>query len=149
VGKHIWLIAEPSKILGHTQHIVRQFLLGQLFYISCITLIKCSIVSCYLRVFPAVWFRRAVWTIATVAIAIWLISVLTAVFQCRPIQATWDLSITDRHCTSMQPFTYVQTGIGAATDILLCTLPLPLVWGLQIQKREKFLLSGLFGLGLL
>lgn len=40
------------------------------------------------------------------------------------------------------------TVIGTFQDLLICALPIILVWNLQIERRQKAALIGIFGLGL-
>ncbi len=39
------------------------------------------------------------------------------------------------------------TAINVTTDLILCIVPIPLFWRLQLPKRQKIMISGLFFLG--
>ena len=54
-----------------------------------------------------------------------------------------------KKCAKMKAFYYVAGVVGIIIDILLCTLPLPLLWRLKISVKEKVIVSILFGLGTL
>ena len=43
--------------------------------------------------------------------------------------------------------TFSNAGMNIATDLVLIVVPVPLLWGLQIPRRQKIILMGLFGVG--
>ena len=43
--------------------------------------------------------------------------------------------------------TFVNAGINILSDLVLAIVPIPLLWKLQIPKRQKLILTSLFGLG--
>lgn len=44
--------------------------------------------------------------------------------------------------------TFANAGINIASDLVLAIIPIPLLWKLQIPKKQKFILTSLFGLGM-
>ncbi len=39
--------------------------------------------------------------------------------------------------------------VNAAIDLTILLLPVPMVWGLQMPRKRKIAVSGIFGMGLL
>ena len=116
---------------------------------------KLSILYLYKRVFttfnrPFVW---ALYTVAALQVA-WAISgFFVTVFQCWPIDIIWkvDSGILSGHpkghCVHLiRSLTGLAT-INTVLNTALLILPMPMVWTLQMSRRQKFALSGVFALG--
>lgn len=77
----------------------------------------------------------------------------TVIFLCLPVTAFWDTglrALPTTKCYSIVAFTKIglmNTGINIATDVLLATLPIPIIWSLQINGRQKIALIGVLSLG--
>jgi len=41
----------------------------------------------------------------------------------------------------------IYAGIGIATDLLTLLIPIPVIWQLQMSKREKMFVCAIFGVG--
>jgi hypothetical protein len=117
-------------------------------YCTALTLTKISIISTYHRIFPTKWVRITMYTLGAFITAVWIINIFTTIFQCSPISAAWDFSITSPKCISIMSVYYFSTAFSILTDLLLCILPLPLFWKLNLPTREKWIVSTLFGFGL-
>ena len=122
-------------------------MVSQIFYSTSAAFVKCSIMACYLRVFPNKTFRKVVFITGGVVVANWICAVLINIFQCRPVDAAWNFTVTRRDCVDVVAFYTFSGSINAVTDLVLCTAPLPLLWMLKVQKRERLIISGLFGCG--
>lgn len=77
----------------------------------------------------------------------------TVIFLCLPVPAFWDTdlrALPTTKCYSIVAFTKIglmNTGINITTDVLLATLPIPIIWSLQINGRQKIALIGVLSLG--
>lgn len=71
------------------------------------------------------------------------------IFTCIPVQAAWDYSIEDARCIDILAYFYTVAGVNIATDLLLCFVPLPTVWRLQMPKGQKVVVCMIFGMGTL
>ncbi|KAI0152745.1 hypothetical protein GGR57DRAFT_170437 [Xylariaceae sp. FL1272] len=92
------------------------------------------------------WVLRA--TIAFVSIYT-LFAILTLILYCRPIDGFWDHDL-GAECYSIQLF--VQFGLANSalsifTDILLASLPIPVIWKLQIPRKTRIYLILVLALG--
>ncbi|KAK4442750.1 hypothetical protein QBC34DRAFT_387016 [Podospora aff. communis PSN243] len=117
-------------------------------YNLAICLCKLSItMQCY-RVLRTPKMQRffRVYFVVLVLYGLW--AVLGTVFTCWPVETYW-LAITgfQGKCMSKGGVTYSNAAINIATDIILIVVPAPLLWGLQIPKRQRIILMALFGVG--
>lgn len=110
-------------------------------------LVKISIVTSYLRVFPTTVFRRIMYALSAAIVAVWICSILVTIFQCHPVRGAWDFTLP-RDCLQIVSFYYFTTAFSIFTDFLLCTLPLPVFWRLKLPIRQKYIVSLLFAVGL-
>ena len=80
--------------------------------------------------------------------AFFIATVFATLLQCMPIQGVWDMNIT-AVCDN-QLAASVGTGIAnVVTDVIVLTLPIPLVWNLKLRRLTRGILVGIFGLGFL
>ncbi|CZR55842.1 uncharacterized protein PAC_05730 [Phialocephala subalpina] len=115
----------------------------------CLLCVKTSILLLYVRLFPTRMFRR-------VAFGVWLFTLGWAVaaffsnmLQCLPIAYFWDKTIKGGHCIPNALINIGMTNgvLSFAGDLVILSLPIPMVWKLQINNRRKMALSGMFLLG--
>ncbi|KAL8993133.1 MAG: hypothetical protein Q9169_006576 [Polycauliona sp. 2 TL-2023] len=140
-GRHILLLDAPNVIkFGEIF-----FADGCLFPVA-MTPLKLSILWFYHRIFPIRKFTICCIVIATVTIA-WLIASLIAQFvQCQPYQYFWDKSIPGGYCridTNAASY-YISCPPDILTSVAILILPIPWLWGLQMQTRKKLAIGGIF-----
>lgn len=142
-GKHVelmkpWQMAPFSKTLMSTQ----------LLYYCTQTLTKISLLLLYHRLFSVnKQFRLALFVAGALVIMWWIASFWDTIFQCVPIQASWDKSIKNAKCQSIRSAA-LGTGISnLILDILFLLLPVPMIWRLHVSRRIKVSLTGIFLLG--
>ena len=111
---------------------------------------KASLLLLYYRIFsPSKRFRLAVRVGAVVVFCQWFSLTLATIFQCRPLAAFWNRTILDANCIDLPRFTIASGVLNLLTDVLILCLPIPMVWGLNTTKTQKFTLTGIFLLGIL
>ncbi|KAI1486441.1 hypothetical protein F5X96DRAFT_682013 [Biscogniauxia mediterranea] len=126
---------------------LKYFYLCQITYKSSINLTKASILLLYLRIFTGVrWFRLACAFVLTSVVMYCIASVTATIFQCTPITGAFDKTI-EYHCIDNSRFWFANAGFSIATDIVILTLPMPLVYSLQIPRIQKIALIVVFTLG--
>jgi hypothetical protein len=76
-------------------------------------------------------------------------NVLVCIFQCQPVKAAWDITITKKRCVQINAFYLANAATNIATDLLTYTLPIPLVLKLQVPRKQKVALGVMLSLGLL
>ncbi|KAF7554020.1 hypothetical protein G7Z17_g3227 [Cylindrodendrum hubeiense] len=116
-------------------------------YVICGSLAKVALLIFYLRLSPQRWFKMATWA-AIVLISGYSVGIFfPLVFACRPIAMNWDITITDGVCLS-KPTLYIATAVAnIASDLVLFILPIRMVIKLQIPRRQKIGLLGIFCIG--
>lgn len=102
---------------------------------------------------------------------------MTFFLHCKPMQASWDHSIAGSTCYSIKLFIkfglintgtclfvlplkisdemhrvanlsrFPAKGFNVFTDILFATLPIPIIWNLQVKHRVRLYLIGVLSLG--
>jgi hypothetical protein len=116
-----------------------------LYFINIYT-IKISLLYLYRRIFPQQWFRRILLFAGAFLTAMTIASVLVCLLQCVPLRKMWDTTASG-HCIGFGRFALAMSCINICTDIFMLALPLPVVWGLQINRTEKWLVSLSFVMG--
>ncbi|OAQ69796.1 hypothetical protein VFPPC_15487 [Pochonia chlamydosporia 170] len=151
-GKHIW--AAPKD--GIRVYFIGLFI-AQHFYTVTMSLIKCSILAFYWRLFnPRRSTRRQIWILFSVVCVWGVTSFLLTNFQCIPIAAFWrrfdpnDNITKDSYvCPIRIHHFFIATSIpNITTDIFMLLIPLPCIWSLQLCRPQKIALLGIFALGL-
>ena len=117
-------------------------------YSTALCCVKCSIVACYLRVFPnQTLFRRIIWGNTFVIVALWICSIFVGIFQCNPPQAAWEVTFKGAHCIAIVNYYYPASSVNIVTDLMLCIAPLPILWKLRVSKVERIFVIVLFCFG--
>lgn len=119
---------------------------AQILYVVALAFIKGSILAFYWRIF-AIKARLPLIIGATI-VAAWGIGVsLSLVFTCNPVQAQWDLTLTNAVCVSRRAVYLGASVPNVVTDVLLLGLPIPYVWALNAPIFQRIVLVGMFSLG--
>ncbi|KAK4247262.1 hypothetical protein C7999DRAFT_14669 [Corynascus novoguineensis] len=113
-----------------------------------LSLSKISILILYCKIFsvPAfIWAAR----ITTAVIVMWaLATTLMGFLMCRPFAFNWDQTIPDGRCGN-QVLSYQITGaLNLVTDVIVLSLPMPYLYGLNLALYKKLVLMVTFAVGL-
>ncbi|KAL4737912.1 hypothetical protein BDV11DRAFT_190637 [Aspergillus similis] len=112
-----------------------------------VTLAKLSILLFYLRVFQTSSFKILTYTIGFLVLGHGIGVFFAAVFQCSPVQYTWDKEIPGGSCFNQQAFYRYVSPPNIFTDFVILVMPMPVVWRLQTRLTQKLALTGVFLLG--
>ncbi|MCJ1351247.1 MAG: hypothetical protein MMC33_001230 [Icmadophila ericetorum] len=106
-------------------------------YILAITFVKLSVLFLYRRLFPPCWFQYAL--IGTGAgLCIYCTSfIIVGILQCVPIDSFWESNVEGK-CIKYGVLSLTGGIINVVTDVVILTLPMPLLWRLNVSKREKW-----------
>ena len=66
--------------------------------------------------------------------------------QCRPLNKFWDHTVNGK-CFELKKSWMVMGSLNVVTDLLLLILPLPSLWRLQMRRRTKVQVAGIFSIG--
>ncbi|KAI8949571.1 hypothetical protein F4801DRAFT_552569 [Xylaria longipes] len=112
-------------------------------------LLKISLSFSLLRLCSGRAFKCVLWgTIAFVTIYT-IFAFLTLFLYCKPLSGFWDLAAGAK-CYSLTlfiRFALANTALSIFTDILLASLPIPVIWQLQLTKKIRIYLIIMLALG--
>lgn len=119
-------------------------------YNACLGFIKISILALYMRLGDKNLRRNSLIVAAIVASSA-SANVLVCIFQCAPMRAVWDQTVTasEKKCVDINAFYIANAATNIATDILTYILPFHMVRHLQMPRKQKVGLGIMLGLGML
>lgn len=119
-------------------------------YFASATAIKTSLILLYYRLFSVTrWFRWGLAFSWIVVVLYFVVNVLVAIFECKPVSYIWDKSIPGGTCINQDQF-YRWNGVAnLLIDFMILTLTMPVIWHLKLKSRQKLSLTFVFLLGLL
>lgn len=141
-GHHIDTIAASDLIA-----LLKAFYGSLIAYQLALCLTKLSLLLQFYRVFVGPRMRLAIFIMMGVTTAYGFWSVLSNAFLCTPVAYFWDTGIAGGHCMSMQAVWFANASINIVTDVLIFALPMPALKQLQLRRRQKLCLMGVFALG--
>ncbi|KAK0609296.1 hypothetical protein DIS24_g12343 [Lasiodiplodia hormozganensis] len=123
------------------------FWLSIIFYNIALGLTKVSILMQYLRIFATARAMRMA-ILATMAFIVLyaLEAILLSVFSCTPIRRFWNRPIAGT-CVDFKALWFAHAAINIFSDVLIISLPMPVIKGLNIPTKQKLALMGIFALG--
>jgi fucose permease len=71
----------------------------------------------------------------------------TTAFQCRPVKAAYDLTVANPICISIETIYLASAPVNVTTDLAIFVLPIPVLTGLRLPRRQKSILLLTFVLG--
>lgn len=105
----------------------------------------------YVRIFPTRGIKASGWVIWIYTL-LWLIGIwLATLFECHPVSYFWDKTIEGGRCIANPLITIGLTAgvLSCIGDMFIFAMPIPVVLGLNINKRKKVALAAIFAVGLL
>lgn len=112
-----------------------------------ITLNKVSILCLYLRIFIDKTFRWICFSGIAFIASSGMAFILATIFQCTPVAGYWDRAIKGAHCIKSEPFWFSYAMINIVTDVAILALPVRQIIKLQLPRRDKIGLMGVFLIG--
>ncbi|KAK0609585.1 hypothetical protein B0T17DRAFT_566464 [Bombardia bombarda] len=116
-----------------------------------LALIMCKLsitVQCY-RVLRTPKMQRFLRTYLCVLVIYGLWTLFSSVFNCYPVNYYWAfMQGVQGSCMDKSAITFSNAALNITTDIILLVVPVPLLWRLQIPKKQKLILMFLFGVGI-
>ncbi|KAJ5162732.1 uncharacterized protein N7500_004562 [Penicillium coprophilum] len=120
--------------------------LSSMFYLATLGFIKTSVLWFYTRLGDR-YLTRLSWVMMGVIIAQATSFVLVAAFQCQPISMAWTGTGPGK-CVTINIFYLCNAALNILTDILTYTLPIKVIFSLQMPQKQKFILAIILCLGL-
>ena len=117
-------------------------------YTNGISSVKVSVVLFYLRIFKTVkLYRSCCWAMIAILV-IWCIFFdFRLIFTCVAVQKFWNSTIDHGSCRPEKP-DYMATAVSnIVIDVLILTLPMPMIWRLNAPTLRKVGLVVIFVAG--
>lgn len=76
-------------------------------------------------------------------------AIIVNTFQCSPVAYAYDASMTQGTCIAQTQFFEAMAACSLIEDFAVLVLPLPVLWGLQMDDGRKLALTLIFSTGLL
>ncbi|KAI1329842.1 hypothetical protein F5Y16DRAFT_396950 [Xylariaceae sp. FL0255] len=146
VGVHIEYLAEidPEKITLFFKYLV--FI--AIWYVATIGLTKLAICKLYRTLFPGKFVYIILCITAFILIATPVATVIALLVACRPFSANWGSAEEQKtHCFNKEALFVWASLPNIITDLVLLSIPLPIVWRLHTTAKLKVALSVTFVIG--
>ena len=124
----------------------KALLVGQLLWVTCVTLIRASVLTLYARIFRTPSFRKVCHLVQGFNLAYFTGVVLAVFLICQPLAFIWDQSL-DGSCGKQKSLDLFIGVFNLLLDVTTVALPMPVLWGLQMRKKQKLVISGMFSMG--
>ncbi|CZR68051.1 related to integral membrane protein [Phialocephala subalpina] len=141
LGTHVWTVSASNMI-----SLQKNFYASVITYGLATSFIKTSFLFQYRRIFPSPFMRIATLAALVFVAMFALVQLFTAIFTCVPIAAMWDSSVKAT-CIDRLAVWYTNASVNIVTDMVVFTLPLPVLGSLKLPTRQKAVLLGVFCLG--
>ncbi|KAL8900583.1 MAG: hypothetical protein Q9207_005619 [Kuettlingeria erythrocarpa] len=117
------------------------------FFITCTT--KLSLLLLLHRIFAiSRYFRIQIYTVEAAVGAFWISATVADLLNCVPLEWTWKNGNADpRYCISYNTFWLVTGIFESVIDLVILALPIGMVSQMQLNRRKKFGVVGIFLLG--
>lgn len=146
IGRHLLVLLYGGETEKAVNWVKCGYAIEQVYFVA-VALPKLSVLASYLRIFVEKKHRIATYITAGFVVVIAFIGVVTSLASCRPFSARWDFTLVDTHCINSAHFWQGMAFPNIATDLFMLVLPWPVLWRLQLPRRQKLALIGVFLLG--
>ena len=131
---------------ANTAVIMELLYVFQIFYILAPATVKLSLLLLYKRIFISPKCTR-LFNACAIFIIVWAtIMTFLGIFNCTPVRGFWT---GEGWCFKFRSFAIGYAVVNITIDFVIWTLPLPLVWRMQLPVGQKVAITLIFILGLL
>lgn len=143
LGRHSWLMLAED----YTPY-MKAFYASIVVYNVATCVVKMSILLQYRRIFTGVVMQKL--TLAVLLFeGAWAVTLSVLLpLVCNPVASFWDPESPGK-CLNQLAIWYVMASINLVSDFVIFSMPLPVIKKLQLPKKQKILLMGVFCLGFL
>lgn len=143
LGRHVWIML-PENFTPY----MKAFYASVVVYNVATCVVKMSILLQYRRIFTGSVMQKL--TLAGLIFeGAWAITLsILLPLVCNPVSSFWDPK-TPGKCLNQLAIWYVMASINLVSDFVIFSMPLPVIKNLQLPKKQKIMLMGVFCLGFL
>jgi hypothetical protein len=121
---------------------------GAIIYSGAMLFVKLSFLFLYRRIFNySRGFSLQWWLVLVLVVGYSVGGMLSSLLTCLPIDMAWDVTITNGVCINKAVFYITNACLNVVTDVAILALPMIPVWRTCFNRRQKIILSILFGTG--
>lgn len=143
LGRHIWVMPADDYV-----PYMKSFYSSIVIYNVATCIVKMSIMLQYRRIFTVTAMQR-ITLVGLIFEGTWAFTLsILLPLVCSPVDFFWDVDISGT-CLNQLAIWYVMASVNLVTDFVTFSLPLPVIKSLQLPKRQKYMLMGVFCLGFL
>lgn len=114
-------------------------------YCTAVVFPKLSILASYLRIFITRGYKNTTYILGVIIVANGIAGVVTSLASCRPFSARWQgFEYVSAHCIDTVAYWRWISLPNILTDIIMLVLPLPVIWNLQLSRKERIGLTFIF-----
>ncbi|RDW58088.1 hypothetical protein BP6252_13499 [Coleophoma cylindrospora] len=143
--RHVYDIPVENVTTG-----LKMVLATEVMFATACTLVKLSMLMLVRRMLSnaSLFWRRITLLAIVVVILQGSVFCLTVLFQCRPPQDYWKITVDPQpNCINQGASLLVAGIVNTLTDFICVVLPIRTVWHLQLHTRQMLIVVTLFGLG--
>ncbi|KAL9110467.1 MAG: hypothetical protein Q9227_005011 [Pyrenula ochraceoflavens] len=144
MGRH-----EADMTVELTESYMKWIVIISEFYLTTLLGYKLAILMSYHRIFFV--SRRFMYVCRTtmfITAAYLICNMVTQVAGCQPLRKFWDHSVPG-HCVDYSVLDRFYGALNVLTDFAIAILPLPTIWRLRMDRKEKFGVSLVFLVGII
>ncbi|KAK7512807.1 hypothetical protein IWZ03DRAFT_384102 [Phyllosticta citriasiana] len=141
-GTHIDTIPRENFVTIH-----KHWYAYQLIYPLALCLVKQSILILYYRIFIHQNLRTWIKVVACFVLLDTVITEIVNIFECSHPSRAWDVDEFPRGCINLEAAYFARSGTAILTDLVIMILPMPVLAKLQIPKRRRVAVIGIFLIG--
>jgi hypothetical protein len=144
-GRDMWTIP-PDNITTALKWLYVAYFMYMLAECLC----QLSILAFYLRIMINPKLRKVVWVCVGMVTGFGIGNVVAMVFQCTPIAFFWDgwRGQMDGFCgVDVRLFGFVRGAVEIFLDLVILTLPLPMLAKLNMSRKKKLQIMSMFCVG--
>ncbi|KAK8133776.1 hypothetical protein PG984_005788 [Apiospora sp. TS-2023a] len=124
----------------------------EILYYVIIIATKCSIVAMYYNIALTRSFRVACYTTHALLGVFFIVCISVTFGQCQPLSRQWDPTLAPAaraaSCINTTAFFYFTSAFNIVMDFWILVMPLKTLNALQIRRRNRYVLYGVFGAGI-
>ncbi|OHF04227.1 hypothetical protein CORC01_00566 [Colletotrichum orchidophilum] len=113
--------------------------------------LKISIALSLLRLSTTRWYKWALWSTIALVVFYSIGGMFPLFLHCKPMAGFWDRNIKPRpkckNNNNLIFFGIINTAFNIFSDLVLATLPVPIIWNLQMKRRLRLYAIGILSLG--
>lgn len=143
LGRHSWTMLPEN----YTPY-MKAFYSSVVVYNVATCVVKISILLQYRRIFTGKVMQKLTMA-ALIFEGAWAITLsILLPLVCHPVANFWDPTV-EGSCLNQLAIWYVMASINLVSDFVIFSMPLPVIKNLQLPKKQKIMLMGVFCLGFL